>query len=115
MILRHIAYGNSSLVAERDIDEYWATTQVPGFVSAVRAMLTEFDWRPLSNDQAASLAVPSVVMLGAADRLIHNTAAAAQRLNGTTVVTLDGGHCVHEERPSEAYRIIADVAASVGL
>jgi pimeloyl-ACP methyl ester carboxylesterase len=112
MILRHVAYGNSSLVTERDVDEYWATTQLPGFVNAVRAMVSEFDWRPLSNEQLTSLTVPSVVMLGAADRLIHNTATAAQRLKGATVVTLDGGHCVHEERPAEAYGIIANVAES---
>jgi pimeloyl-ACP methyl ester carboxylesterase len=113
MILRRIAYGNAALVTERDIDEYWSTTQLPGFVNAVCTMLSEFDWRPLSDEQAGQLAVPSVVMLGASDRLIHNTPASAQRLHGVTVRVLEGGHCVHEERPADAYQIIAEIAKSV--
>jgi pimeloyl-ACP methyl ester carboxylesterase len=113
-ILRHVAYGKAMLVTERDIDEYWAPTQLPGFVGAVRAMLSEFDWRPLDDSRAARLAVPSVVILGASDRLIRNTAGAAGRLNGARVHVLDGGHCVHEERPDVVYRLIADITLSRG-
>jgi pimeloyl-ACP methyl ester carboxylesterase len=114
-ILRHIAYGKTAMVAERDVDEYWAPTQLPGFMEAVRAMLSEFDWRPLTDRAAASLAVPSVVILGDSDRLIHNTARAVKRLPGTQLEVLDGGHCVHEERPNEVYRLIADFVGLRGL
>ncbi len=107
-VLRHIAYGNASIATDRDVDEYWSATQLPGFVDAVRAMLSDFDWRPLSAEMAGRLAVPSVVMLGASDRLIHNSVHAAERLRGTTVQVLDGGHCVHEESPDVVYRLIAD-------
>ena len=36
-------------VTERDVDENWAPTQLPGFVHAVRAAIAEFDWRAVST------------------------------------------------------------------
>jgi pimeloyl-ACP methyl ester carboxylesterase len=110
LILRHLAYGNAALITERDVDEYWAPTQLRGFVYAARSALSEFDWTPLTDREAQSLAVPSMVILGAADRLIHNGVRAAERIRGTTVHMLDGGHCIHEEQPDECYRLIGDFA-----
>jgi pimeloyl-ACP methyl ester carboxylesterase len=110
VILRRLAYGNAALVTERDIDEYWAPTQLPGFTHAVSAAIREFDWRPLSPAEAASLAVPSVVILGTRDRLVRNTPESAERLRGSLVHSMDGGHCVHEERPREACEIIGQFA-----
>ena len=52
LILRHLAYGDASRVTERDIDEYWAPTQLPGYVHAAHAALREFDWRPLTAAEA---------------------------------------------------------------
>ena len=107
-ILRYVAYGDPSLPTERDVDEYWAPTQLPGFVSAARAALSEFDWEPVSSIDAASLAVPAVVILGTKDRLIRNAGPAARRLRGATVHSIDGGHCVLEENPGPVYRIAGD-------
>jgi pimeloyl-ACP methyl ester carboxylesterase len=109
-ILKYLAYGDPSLVTERDIDEYWAPSQLPGYVYAARATLSEFEWRPMSNDEAAGMAVPALVILGNRDRLINNTERAAKRLRDVTVHTLPGGHCAHEERPRQAYALIAGFA-----
>ncbi len=106
-ILRRIAYGNPRAVTEHDIDEYWAPTQLPGYVNAARATLTEFDWRPLSDAEASRLATPAMVILGVADRLIGNTEKAVHRLPGATVHCLAGGHCVHEEKPMDTYGLIS--------
>ncbi len=103
VILRRLAYGNASLVTERDIDEYWAPTQLPGFVHAAAAALHEFNWRPVSAEQAASLAPPAMVILGQNDRLIRKAGPRAERLHGAQVLRFDGGHSVHEERPAEVY------------
>lgn len=108
VILRRVAYGNPSVVTERDIEEYWAPTQLPGFTHAVSGAIDEFDWRPLSNAEAKSLAVPAVVILGTQDRLVRNTTKSAARLNGAVVYSLPGGHCVHEEHPREVYAIIGE-------
>jgi pimeloyl-ACP methyl ester carboxylesterase len=107
LILRWIAYGDVSLVTEATIDEYWAPTQLPGYVYAARASLSEFDWRPLSPDRAQSLAVPTVVMLGTQDRLIRGAVVAARLLRGAAVHEFATGHCVHEELPERAYDVIA--------
>ena len=112
-ILRRLAYGNAALVTERDIDEYWAPTQLPGYVYAARSALSDFNWTPLSAAEGRSLAAPALVILGDADRLVHNGASGAALLPSATVETLSGGHCVHEERPDQAYRLVGDFIRSV--
>lgn len=107
-ILRRLAFSDATCVSERDVDEYWAPTRVPGYVHAVRGAIDEFDWTPLNHDQASGLAVPAIVILGEQDRLIHDARSAAERLRGATVTSLSGGHCVHEERPEEVYGLIGD-------
>ena len=110
-ILRRIAYGDPSRVGKRDIDEYWAATQIPGYVRAVRGAIAEFDWRPLTAAESATLAVPSVVILGENDRLVKDAREPAERLKGSTVLSLPGGHCVHEESPETVYPVVADFVA----
>ncbi len=106
-ILRYVAYGDPSKVDATDVEEYWSPTQLPGFVYAARAGITEFDWRPVTDTEAAALAIPTVVILGTRDRLIRNTDAAAGRLPGSTLFRIAGGHCVHEENPAEVYGVIS--------
>jgi pimeloyl-ACP methyl ester carboxylesterase len=106
-ILRHIAYGDPARATERDVDEYWAPTQLPGFALAARASAEEFDWRPLSDAQLKRLTVPSLVILGRKDRLIRDAGAAASRIPGATVYELDAGHVAHEERPDETHQLVA--------
>jgi pimeloyl-ACP methyl ester carboxylesterase len=106
--LRRIAFSNTKDLTERDVDEYWSPARIAGYVHAVRGALDEFDWRPLSAEQAATLAVPTVVILGQQDRLIPDARRAAGRLAGATVIGLSGGHCVHEEQPDAVYSRIAE-------
>src|SRR5262245_3335580 len=108
LILRRMAYGDASKVSTRDVDEYWAPTQISGVARALRAAIAEFDWRPLTASEAASLAVPSVVILGLQDHVIRSARGAAERLNGAQVFSLPGGHCIHEENPDTVYPLIAD-------
>ncbi len=112
-ILQHIAYGDGSLVTERDVDEYWAPTQLPGFIAAARAALSEFEWRPLRPAEAVALAVPSVVILGRQDRLVRNAERAARALANADVRMLEGGHCVNEELPEAVCELIAEFCKKV--
>jgi pimeloyl-ACP methyl ester carboxylesterase len=107
-ILRRLAFSDATCVSERDVDEYWAPTRIPGYVDAVRGAIDEFAWTPLTADRANSLATPTVVILGEQDRLIRDAGSAAEHLRGATVIRLSGGHCVHEERPDEVYGLIGD-------
>jgi pimeloyl-ACP methyl ester carboxylesterase len=106
-ILRHLAFSDASRVEERDIDEYWAPTQLPGFSLAARASAEEFDWSPLSQSQLACLTAPGKVMLGRKDRLIRDAGASAARIPGVAVHELDAGHVAHEERPDETLQLVA--------
>lgn len=105
-ILRRIAYSDASRPTERDVDEYWAPTQLGGYVRTVRAAIDEFDWQPLSAAESAGLTVSSLVILGAQDRLLKGTKEPASRLHGAEVVLMEGGHCVHEEYPQAVYMAI---------
>jgi pimeloyl-ACP methyl ester carboxylesterase len=112
LVLRVLAYGDPAKVRSEDIDEYWAPTQLDGYVYAARAALSEFEWDPVSDDLAQSLAVPCMVMIGRRDRLIRNDEASAKRLAGATVCWLPGGHCGHEEAPHEAYGAMTEFLGS---
>jgi pimeloyl-ACP methyl ester carboxylesterase len=111
LILRYVAYADPTQPTQRDVDEYWAPTQLPGFIGAARAALSEFDWRPLSDGDARALTVPTVVILGTRDRLIRNAVSGAARLNGAVVRSVSGGHCVLEENPATVYQIAGDFLA----
>jgi pimeloyl-ACP methyl ester carboxylesterase len=113
-ILRHLAFSRAGAVSERDVDQYWAPTQLPRFMDAVRGAIADFDWRPLTLEQSKSLAVPSVVILGMQDRLFKGAHMAAQRLAGAQVVRLPGGHCVHEESPGAVYEIVSNFLEGAG-
>ena len=107
-ILKRLAYGDGSLVTERDVDEYWAPTQLPGFVHAARALIGEFDWTIVSDVEAKSLAVETLVILGERDRLLWTTTDQARRLPDARVERLPGGHCANEEHPDVVYGALAE-------
>ncbi len=107
LILEYIAYGDRTLVTDEIVDQYWSPTQLPGYVIAARATLSEFDWKPILPERAAGLTVPAVVMLGTYDRLIRDAGEAARSLKGAAVHELATGHCVHEAMPDRAYDLIA--------
>jgi pimeloyl-ACP methyl ester carboxylesterase len=107
-ILKRLAYGDASLVTERDIDEYWAPTQLAGFVHAARAAVTEFDWSVVSDAEANSLSVETLVLLGERDRLLRTSRAQAARLRNARVERVPGGHCANEEHPDIVYGALAE-------
>jgi pimeloyl-ACP methyl ester carboxylesterase len=108
-LLRHVAYGDPTKPTDRDVDEYWAPTQLPGFVPAARLALSEFEWGPLTDSEAESLSVSSAVILGTNDRLIRDAVPAARRLRSSEVYSVVAGHSALEENPGEVYIIVADV------
>jgi pimeloyl-ACP methyl ester carboxylesterase len=107
-ILRRLAYGDASLVTERDVDEYWAPTQLAGFVHAARAAVTEFDWSVVSDAEASGLGVDTLVVLGERDRLLRTSREQALRLRNARVEQVPGGHCANEEHPDVVYGLLAE-------
>jgi pimeloyl-ACP methyl ester carboxylesterase len=113
-ILAHAAFHDVSRLSARDVDEYWAPTQIGGYTRAVRRTAAEFDWTPLKAADAAEFPVPATVVLGKFDRLVYRARQAAAGLRGAVVHEIAAGHCVHEERPEEVYGLIADALGRAG-
>jgi pimeloyl-ACP methyl ester carboxylesterase len=103
-----LVYGDPSRITARDVDEYWAPSQFPGYARAMRRLLHEFEWRRAPAVQLAErlrgLAHPSLVVLGERDRLVREArpyASALQAARAPLVVyeVANGGHAVNEEVP----------------
>ena len=107
-ILKRLAYGDGSLVTRADVEEYWAPTQLAGFVHAARGLVGEFDWSIVSDTEAESLTVETLVILGERDRLLRTSREQAARLRPARVEAVPGGHCANEEHPDVVYGLLAE-------
>lgn len=95
-----LVYGDPRRVTAREVDEYWAPSQFPGYSIAMRALVHEFRWPPFAADRLAKLRVPVLTILGSRDRVVRGARPVAERLPGSRVVIVPGGgHAVNEELP----------------
>ena len=103
-----MVYGDPSRITERDIDEYWAPSQFPGFARAMRRLLHEFEWRRAPASQLAirlnALSHPTLVVLGERDRLVRGARSyvtALRQAQAPLVIheVYRGGHAINEEAP----------------
>jgi pimeloyl-ACP methyl ester carboxylesterase len=95
-----LVYGDPRRVTARDVDEYWAPSQFPGYARAMRALVHEFHWPPIASERLAALRIPVLTILGARDRVVRGARPVAERLPGGRVVLVPGGgHAVNEEMP----------------
>jgi pimeloyl-ACP methyl ester carboxylesterase len=106
-------YGDPSRIAEKDVDQYWATSGLPGYVPAMRRLVHEFSWRRMPVAEMASrvraLTPPTsspLVVLGGRDRLVLDARGYVNALcaHGAALevhLSADGGHAVNEEWPAE--------------
>ena len=106
------AYGKLGTVEPEEVNEYWAQSQFPGFVSAVRSLLGNFAWEHAPS-RVAALRVPVTVFRGTRDRIVAADAArlaSEARLElgevigraptGRSLLVLEGaGHALNEEAP----------------
>ena len=107
-LLLRSTYGDPRRVTEHDVDEYWAPSQFPDYFRAARALLEEFDWRPLTVAELAEVRCETLVILSTADRLIRDAESAAQQIPRARVIQLNGaGHLGIEECAGEFNRALA--------
>jgi pimeloyl-ACP methyl ester carboxylesterase len=106
------AYGKLGTVEPKDVDEYWAQSQFPGFIAATRSLLGHFDWAH-SPGRVAALRVPVTVFRGTRDRIVAADASKVAAEAGLelralserapsprTLLILEGaGHALNEEAP----------------
>ena len=106
-LLLHGTYGDPSRVPDKAVDEYWAPSQFPNYYRALRALLAEFSWAPLSPAELRGIIHPTLVILGTADRLIPKAGARVGALPNATVLSLRGaGHLGIEECAAETNRAV---------
>jgi 2-hydroxy-6-oxonona-2,4-dienedioate hydrolase len=91
-------YGRLRRFTERDVDEYWAPTQFPEFVIALRNLLHRFNW----NTGFPRFAAPSMLITGSRDRFTRRSGREEYSLDSPPMEWLDvkdAGHVVLDEAP----------------
>ena len=109
-----LAYAWDDRLAARDVDEYFAPTQLPEFVWAMRDLLHDFQWAPGERAALSALRAPTLVMFGTRDRLVYNRSVESM-VRAIPDVRFDvvpgAGHVLPEEVPE---RVNAALAAFLG-
>lgn len=104
-----LVYGDPRRVTRRDIEEYWAPSQFPGYARAMRALMHEFRWPPFARDELRRLRAPILTILGTRDRVVRGARPVAEQLPGGVVVQVPGGgHAVNEELPHVVNPVLVD-------
>jgi pimeloyl-ACP methyl ester carboxylesterase len=102
-------YARPSRITQRDVDEYWAPSQLAGHARALWQLLHEFRWkRQLVSVMATRLRLlgqAPLVLLGERDALVRGALPYAHALEqaGAPIdvrVLSEGGHAMNEEQPA---------------
>jgi pimeloyl-ACP methyl ester carboxylesterase len=106
-----LAYGGLGRFDRRDVDEYWAPTQFPEFVCAMRELAHAFSWDTVTEDDLRRLATPALILFGTADRFVRPGRAeelARAMPNGRCEMIEGGGHVIPEEAPGRVNDAVVD-------
>jgi pimeloyl-ACP methyl ester carboxylesterase len=107
-------YGKRARVDESFIDAYWAPTQFPDFLAAIRQSLIEFDWAPVTPAFLAGVQMPVFVIFGTRDRTVRPVHAAAlvpSLPRGRLHWVQDAGHVANEEAYDEVNPMVLSFIA----
>jgi cis-3-alkyl-4-acyloxetan-2-one decarboxylase len=103
--LRH-SRGDAGLSDEQEVDEYWAPTQFPDFLNAMRLLLHGFTWAPWTPTELAALEQPLLLMFGDRDPVVRPQSVVPTLARSVRTAELHvaqgAGHVVPEERPEWA-------------
>lgn len=111
-VLRRLVYADADQLSEADVDQYWAPSADPGYAYAARTLISEFDWSPVPASRLRTIACPTLLIMGSADRLVRGVGDAASAIPNLRLVTLRAGHGVNEELGEAVCRLTGDFVAS---
>lgn len=96
-----IVYGSIRKASNRDVEEFYGPTRLPGFVRSLRYLLHEFDWeRPIPL-----VSMPMMTVFGSEDVL--SPARDAERYGGEPTIIVEGaGHVLFDEAPETLNGVI---------
>ena len=89
-----VVYGSIRRASSRDVEEFYAPSQMPGFVRSLRYLLHEFDW----HRTFPPLSIPTMAIFGSEDVLSPSRDAADYPADPAIVVK-GAGHVLFEEAP----------------
>ncbi|HYW49453.1 MAG TPA: alpha/beta hydrolase [Gemmatimonadaceae bacterium] len=102
--------GEKGQTDDDEVDEYWAPTQFPEFLNAMRLLLHGFTWTPWTPTDLAEVRQPLLLMFGDRDPVVRPQPVVptlARCLpNATLHVAQGAGHVVPEERPEWALGLL---------
>ncbi len=102
--------GERGMSDEQEVDEYWAPTQFPEFLNAMRLLLHGFSWTPWTPTDLAAVSQPLLLMFGDRDPVVRPQRVVptlARCLPTATLHVAHGaGHVVPEERPEWALALL---------
>lgn len=96
---------NQAIVTPEMVDRYWELNRYPGNRGATLARFAQFSGRNRNADQVNQIAVPTLILWGAEDRLIPASGADwfAARIPGSVKIVYPGiGHIPMEEAPDRS-------------
>lgn len=99
------AMGRLGRYTARDVDEYWAPSQFGEFSVALRHLLHRYRWSPFDTVERARLSVPTLFIIGTADRFVRSRRPGREQVAGVAsselqVSVIEGaGHAAQEEAP----------------
>jgi pimeloyl-ACP methyl ester carboxylesterase len=102
-------YGNLYRPTARDVDEYWAPSQFPGFVRAMWDLLHRFEWSAGVDLGFGTISAPTAILDGRRDNLVVRrwVRRYAEVLRHASLTVIDGcGHVVPEEAPERVSQAI---------
>lgn len=95
---------------ESEVDEYWAPTQWPDFLEAMRLLLHNFTWRPWTPTELASIRVPVMLVFGDRDPVVRPQPVVPTLARSLRVAELHvakgAGHVIPEERPAWSLELL---------
>src|SRR3989475_187491 len=101
-------YADPEKITPADVDQYYAAVAYPGYGTALRAVLREFDFNALDG-RLERIQAATLLIWGAEDRWVPlgaGRAIAAQLLRAAFVIVPHAGHAVQEEAPAETNRFL---------
>ena len=102
-----LVYGSLRSASEKDLEEFFAPTQFPGFTRALRHLLHEFTWDAAFPD----FSVPSMTIVGSKDLLSRPGDAmryAGAKSEIAPLIVEGAGHVMFNEAPTIVNAALAD-------
>ncbi len=109
-----VLYEDIECVTARNVDEYWAPSQFPGFVPAMRALLHRFRWTRFTPEEILAIGVPCLLVRGGCDPIIERPRDPVRLPPGSRELVIEkAGHLPHDESPDRVNEAFLEFLATL--